>query len=196
MAATTTISDLLNAFAEELNRLEIRLMDLLKEGIPGLSEELLTDWERVLGLPDECSSLGSTLEQRQATAHTKYVGDGFGIFGDEKCPLSEQYYIDYAASIGSTITIIEQPNGGEPFRVNENRVDRTPELGIDGARLNSIGSRNRWAIVIPADDPNGPLLECIFQKLKPAHTSLLVIFGLIPDSIQSEEAFGSPTVTI
>ena len=160
-----TWSKLLNAFAEELSRFDDAVLNLIKESVPGLSVDLLTDWEQMLGLPDVCSQLATTLAERQAVAHAKYTSHYTG--------LSAAFFQEYAAKLGSNITVVEGYGGGEPFRVDFSRVDRTTEAGVDGARLWSIGVYHEWSIQISASDPNKAYLQCYFNKIKPAHTQLI-----------------------
>lgn len=47
-------SRLLGALSDELERVENRSEALVRESDPRTTEEMLTDWERVCGLPDEC----------------------------------------------------------------------------------------------------------------------------------------------
>jgi uncharacterized protein YmfQ (DUF2313 family) len=159
-----TWSKLLNAIAAELSLFDNSVLNLIKESVPGLSLDLLTDWERMLGLPDVCSKLATTVPERQAVAHAKYTTRYSG--------LSAEFFERYAESIGSTIKVIESFGGGEPFRVDFARVDRTTENGVDGARLWSMGIYHEWAIEISSTDPNKAFLQCYFDKIKPAHTLL------------------------
>jgi uncharacterized protein YmfQ (DUF2313 family) len=162
----STWSKLMTCFALELERVDQQVVDIFAESVPGLSINLLPDWERVLGLPDECSSLAPTIEERQRITHTKYITN--------YTTLNTQFFIDYAAALGSSITITNN-TAGNIFRVDHNRVDRTPELGIDGARLGSIGSYAQILIQIDGSDPNKDYLICYFNRIKPAHIRFIWI---------------------
>jgi len=156
------------AFAEELSNFESRVIVLMNEAIPGLSSELLPEWETDLGLPDACSTTIQTEVERQTAAHAKHVANYDGQ--------NKQFYIDYAASLGMLITITESFGSLGIFRVNVSRVDRTPVEGVDGARLWSIGARFKWTVnLISAGSVSFEYLQCRFNQLKPAHT--LAIFN-------------------
>lgn len=156
------------AFAAELERFEQRITSLRNEAIPGLSHDLLTDWETDLGLPDTCSSLADTIEERQDIAHAKYTGKYTGM--------SKQFYIDYASSLGFTIFVYDNP-GGRPFRVDKSRVDRTPLDGIDGARLASVGVLHKVSIRIvgTSSTVSSAYLRCRIEQIKPAHIEIVWI---------------------
>lgn len=153
------------AFSDEAAKVEKNLLALPVESVPGLADWLLADWERVLGLPDASAPPPTSEADRQEIAHAKYTAKYDGM--------AASFYIALAASYGSVIQVVEAPGGG-PFRVDQNRVDRTPEDGVNGARLNSaLGSPNYWRIDIGATDPNKARLTVLFQRYKPAHTILL-----------------------
>ena len=51
--------------AEELARNDSRIRALLEEADPRTTLEMIEDWERVLGLPNECTPEGQTLQARR-----------------------------------------------------------------------------------------------------------------------------------
>lgn len=160
------IGKILMAFATELERFEDRVVALRREAIPGLSRELLSEWETDLGLPDSCSPLAGTEAERAQIAHAKYTGDYSGQ--------SKQFFVDYAASLGALVTVTEYTGAGSVFRVDVNRVDRMPVFGIDGARLWSVGARFRWIVTVYSlGDVSLEYLQCRFNQLKPAHTEIV-----------------------
>lgn len=169
----TKMHDLLHGMADELARLDGRGVDLLREILPSTTVELLTDWERVAGLPDRCNGeLEETLQGRRATLLSKLSSGG---------GQSPQYFIDVAAALGFEITITEfRPfragwsSAGDPltngdwvfyWRVNapeETIVSFRAGLSRAGEPLRSWGNE---------------LLECKINTLKPAHTIVLFAYG-------------------
>ena len=105
-ASGSLFARLLSCFADELSRLERDAYRLMRESVPGLSVELLPDYERVLGLPEKCIVGPLTLEDRQRAAHAKMF-DTFKV-------TTFQYFIDYAATLGFVIEIQEVPFFAEP----------------------------------------------------------------------------------
>lgn len=160
------LGKILRAIGEELEHFDSHVVKLLNEAIPGLSRELLPEWEQDLGLPDLCSALATSDEERAAIAHAKYTGKYSGM--------GKNFYIDYAGKLGATVTITEYIGAFSVFRVNRNRVDRTPDQGIDGARLRSKTSKFKWVVnVYSLGAVSLNYLECIFNELKPAHTQVI-----------------------
>ncbi|MFA7135601.1 MAG: putative phage tail protein [Bacteroidales bacterium] len=159
------IGKILMAFAVELEKFEERVTALRQEAIPGLSRELLPEWETDLGLPDTCSPLAGTMEERARIAHAKYTGNYYGQ--------NKEFFIEYAASLGANISIKEYSGTGSIFRVSVNRVSRMPITGIDGSRLWSRQAKYRWTVtVLSLDNVSLDYLKCRFNQLKPAHTEI------------------------
>ena len=169
----TTLHDLLDGMSIELARLDVRASVLPQEVNPAVSLELLSDWERVAGLPDKCSGvIEETLQGRRNALLTKLTSTG---------GQSPAYFIELAASLGYTVTIEEF----RPFRAGMSVAGdpltngpwvhtwliRAPEASITEFRagLSAAGERLRtWG---------NDTLECKIHQLKPAHTIALFAYG-------------------
>lgn len=154
-------SKMMSAFAKEFELLEDNITELLLQAIPGLSTDLLPEWEKDLGLPDGCTPLGQTISDRQKAVHAKYTGQ----YGQ-----SAQFFIDYAEALGSTIEVVQSAYG-VPFRLGD---ASTPDKTRVGNRLYSNRSVHSWVIRISPTDPNRDMLICIFNRYSQAHTRLLI----------------------
>jgi uncharacterized protein YmfQ (DUF2313 family) len=171
----TTLARLLLAFAGELARVDARVDALLREAYPLTTFELLTDWERVTGLPDGCISTSDSLQARRDAVMEKLARRG---------GQSRQFFIDLAATLGFTITITEY----RPFLVGRNRM---------GDRLYGEDWRFAWLVTGPSETYRyfrmgqsvmgerlrswgNDLLECIINRLKPAHTVVRFAYEEIP----------------
>lgn len=162
----TTLHNLLDGMAIELARVDQRGATLPVEANPATTNELLTDWERVAGLPDKCSGeLEGTVQGRRNALLAKLVSTG-----GQSIP----YFIEVAAALGFTVTITEfRPfraglsvagdaltNGDWQFAWQVNG----PEVTVVSFRagLSAAGEALRtWGY--------GPL-ECKVRQLAPAHT--------------------------
>lgn len=142
------------ATAETLHSAELLIDTILLEQNPANANFSLEDWERMLGLPDGCTTTAQTPQQRVAAVVDKWTARG-GI--------SKAYFIAMAARRGVTVTIDElglyswRLNAPmvnlQPFRVGQNRM---------GDRLRIWGDAE---------------MECRVKRLKPAHTR--VVFGYV-----------------
>lgn len=164
-----TLTQLLSALSVELARVDGRAMTLIEEADPRTTAELFLDWEHVAGLPDACAEAfggEQTLDQRRAALVGKLV-----TLGGQ----SPAYFIGLAAAIGYAITITEF----HAHTVNDD-VDYSI-LGEDwnfawqvNAALNTV---SELTISSGVDEPlaawGNALLECVINRVKPAHTIAL-----------------------
>jgi uncharacterized protein YmfQ (DUF2313 family) len=163
---------LVAGMADELARIDARALDLcLREFYAPYTRELLPEWELEYGLPDECRTLGETLDQRIEDLLEKIRARG---------GQSIAYYTSLLAALGIEITVTEFT----PFRAGMSRCgdrlyDRkwhdvwlvtapTARIWRFRAGRNAVGERLRfWQ--------ENSFIECVINKLKPAQT--YVIFG-------------------
>lgn len=174
-APEATLTKLLAAIADSLARVDARAAALLDEIDPRTTRELLPDWERVTGLPDPCSAgVVTTLQERRAAVVAKLTATGGA---------SAAYFRGLAEAMGYTVEI-------DRFRPFVTGISRC------GDRLNGGASvRHTWRVrvigprytpfrcgVSQCGDSLGKItragdLECKLQRLKPAHTTLVVSYS-------------------
>lgn len=168
----TNMENLLTAKAEELNRVGCRVQDQLTEAYPLTTSELLTDWERMTGLPETCEGQAETVALRREAVAQKLSSIG---------GQSPGFYIDVAERLGYTITITEF----SPFRVGVNSAG-DPLYGEDWAyawQVNAPEETVRYfaagqgAAGEPLASWGNELLECVISRLKPAHTIVIFAYG-------------------
>lgn len=165
-----TLTKLLSALAQEFERVGQRFADLYDERDPRLTLELLTDFERELALPDSCTPAAQTLLERRKAIEAKITQQG-----GQSIP----YFIQLAKTIGYDITITEF----SPYTVNNlvndplygqlwqfawqvNAPEETVTLFTTNSAVNEYLAR--WGNI---------QLECIINRLKPAHTHVLFAYG-------------------
>ena len=149
---------LLSCFGSELERLEGDAWHLVNITDPGIAEDELEDWERVLGLPESCfKDEPLTLEERQTQAHAKL----FDLFKTT----NEQFYIDYAATLGFDITIVQIPIGTSP------RIMGIARMGVE--RMGGRGGYSILEITINSGTSDNELLKCAINKVKQAHVVII-----------------------
>jgi uncharacterized protein YmfQ (DUF2313 family) len=182
---------------------ELRASALLEvESDPRLTMELLPDWERNWGLPDPCLRDPPTgLEERRQALVLKMT-----TLGGQ----SRQFFIDIAAAYGYGITITEYA----PYMTGVSQVGDTRGLDVENPdnyrwMLGPAEMRYYWTVHVYAtkltyfhvnssqcgidrllriglaDD-----LECILDKLKPAHTD--IVFDYSPlESLDYTQSFNT-----
>jgi uncharacterized protein YmfQ (DUF2313 family) len=159
---------LLDAIAQEFARVDARCSDLINEALPDTTTELLPNWEQIAGLPDECSELGDSYSIRRLNLIAKLASRG---------GQSPSYYISVALALGYEITVTEFDqfradinSAGDP--VNGEAWEYTWRVN---APLNSIVyfRASLSAAGEPLAEWGNDRLECVINKLKPAHTIVL-----------------------
>lgn len=170
----TNMDALLHGLAEEWARIDARGERLIIDGLPATTNELLTDWERVTGLPDKCAgTLETTMQGRRNAVVSKLTSTG---------GQSKSYFIAVAKALGYDVTITEF----RPFRAGFSRA---------GDRLTNGDWVYAWQVNSPettiidfragqscAGEPlrawGNDTLECKINQLKPAHTIAIFSYGI------------------
>lgn len=178
----TVIDKLVGALAVEACRIEERSIDFLNELDPKSTFEMIDNWERLLGIPDECTPTDSdpSLFERRVRICQKLVTGG---------GQTPAFYQELAEQLGYDADVIDVQNFKD-FRVGQAVVgDRLS----NGSNLGT-GWGYTFAIVAPAalvrqfrvgqSTVGEPLqlfendtLECVIEKFKPAHVNVLFSFG-------------------
>jgi uncharacterized protein YmfQ (DUF2313 family) len=146
---------LLSCFASRLIELEGIAISYLNDTDPiNCTGEHLTDFLRVLGIPDECMArLELTESDLQKIAHVKF------LFGSQTT--NKQFYLDVAESLGYDIT------------VEENIIDLNARImGIARMNVERMGGRSgnsRFQITINSGVLDNEILKCILEKATQAH---------------------------
>lgn len=138
--------------ADECVRVYGRVNDLLNEAHPLTCNELLPEWEAEYDLPDPCVTTAQTTDERKSA-----VAARVGSVGGQ----SRAYFIGVAAGMGIAISIIEE----KPFLIGLNGMG-------DGIGGDSYAFT--WTVTAPVATSTAQreLLECTFERLKPAYTEV------------------------
>jgi uncharacterized protein YmfQ (DUF2313 family) len=161
-----------------------RAADLLEtESDPRATLEMLEDWERNFGLPDECIAEPLTIADRRAALVSRMTTQGGA---------SPAYFVTLAASIGYEIEIREYT----PFMCGISRVGDTQPTGTPGEtyrwQIGPSDLRFYWTVKVTGlrvswfrvgsgrvgVDPMVRIslatdLECLLRRFKPAHTAVI-----------------------
>jgi uncharacterized protein YmfQ (DUF2313 family) len=160
----------LAAWADEFARLDGRAEDLRRESDPLTAVDLLSDWERVLGLAGQTA--GFSLLERQQTARRRLVENG-----DASLPA----WIERAADLGHTVTLREPPAmvcgdsecGDElaPFEVRYVLEVTAPVVLTHPAKCGALVCGDNLGSY------DTQRLEAEMNRVKPAHTVLQFIYA-------------------
>lgn len=160
----STLRALFEGLADELARVDGRAEDLLVQTDPRIVTEMLEDWERAYGLPDGCVVAAPTEPGRRLALHQRVASVG---------GQSGAYFVGLSALLGYEAEI-------EDFRPT--RLPLTLPVPL-AARPWAFA----WRVAVYGPAEIGALnpiyasadIECVIQRLKPAHT--VVSFDYAPD---------------
>lgn len=172
---------LLLALAAEFARIDSRGLDLIEEADPRTALEMLTDWERVAGLPDTCTGAPDEPAERQAALHQKIAGVG----GQNAAA-----FIAVAARLGYQIEIVEHHPARIGMRVGEdlNGADWAFAWTVKVRPFEGYLEESTFIAVAEIGDRIGVRLrgfgaldlECVIRRLAPAHTHVLFAYDVEP----------------
>ncbi len=173
-------------WAEEYARLDVRIWTLFEEADPRTATELLGDWERVLGLPDDCmTEVALSLPDRRRLAWAKLTEIG----GQSKA-----YFIALADRYGEHDVKID--DGFRPMTCNDDCNDLLYSEAdkfvwrvrfqhpAENARLMHCNDTCNDALQLYSQ----ALAECPLTERKPAHTTLIFSYQAASDSLLADIA--------
>jgi len=161
---------LIDAKAEGMARVDGRGLDLVRDLNPLTAFETLAARETEAGLPHACAGLPETIAARVDALVAQWSARG---------GQSRQYYINVAAALGYVITITEygaRQHGRADYGGTYGGPDWWFVWQVDAALYNYRAREfGRAAHGEPYASWGNAVLECVLERLKPAHT--LIIFS-------------------
>ena len=183
-----TFGKLLNSTAEELCRVDERVQQMFLEIDTRTTNESLDTWEGVLGIPDECTPEGQTVDERRQQATQKLTNVG---------GLSAEFYEETTLNLGFEAVVENRVNfiagrarAGDPI---SNYFD---ERFVAGSTAGTLLAKRGWLYYFNVELPasasehfvagslagmalrefSNELIECTIKKLKPAHSGVTFTF--------------------
>lgn len=167
----SALASVIAGLAAEFARVDTRGDSLLDEADPRVCYELLTEWERTAGLPDECTVAGGSIAARRDALLSRLTGTG----GQTRA-----YFIGLAAAMGypgATITEFR------PFNCQgacDDSLDPDPWRFVWRLNLPAAANVRRMTVGSACDEAlaewGDATLECVINRLKPAHTAVLFAY--------------------
>lgn len=148
----TDLDDLLRALAPELERVDAAIWLAWLEMDPLLSTYHIERWEELTGVPGKCAAASTLLSERRKSVVAKLTAVGAGPI-----PSWEKL----ALAMGYTVTITE----------GWTRAARCGQARCGDARSSGLEVLFQWEVAT-STGANDEQLKCIFEDLKPAHTTI------------------------
>ena len=191
---------LLEGIAGEFCRIGDRCEDLLSNIDPNQADELLEDWETLVGIPDECSGPAEdkTIEERRQQIVQKLVVQG---------SLSAAYYEQIGAELGFDVqvtnhlsfqvgrsTVVDDLTNYDPPRDTFQVGSGLFGENVVGDQLQTPGWLHYFNVNMPLAasesfkvgesqvgqplvEYGNELLQCTYKRLKPAHAGVTFTFS-------------------
>jgi len=148
----STLRKYLDGLAVELSRIDEQMNLMSEDHDINLTVQFLEQWESAVGIPDDCFNATGTIEERRINVLAKLARMNL---------TTEQDFIDLAAFLGVTITI--------DHGATATKADRFTMI------VNFAISLETFPYTFPFSfgDATQGLIECIFNKLKPANVLII-----------------------
>lgn len=158
---------LLDGLACEMFTAEEFLLTLQNEYIPDTTVKFIEEWERALGIPDECFSNTGTLDERRRNILAKLASLGVQTEAD---------FISLALVFGLVVTI-EQGATGNVFPLGYPiTFFGTPKEAFFTIIVSvSVASEFKFPLdyPLPFGDPEVAILKCLFANLIPINCQVI-----------------------
>lgn len=162
----SNFNQLLKGLAGELRTAEGYLVTLGEEYFPDLTVLFLPEWERAVGIPDSCFPGTGDIDERRSRVLIKLASLGVQTAQD---------FVDLGALFGKTVTVVPLTDLAFP----PYDVPFLP-VGFPEARFTFIIEGVDLVLNVPPYDVPFSLvtgtntLECLFNKVKPANTKIII----------------------
>lgn len=157
--SSSWIGKLFSVIATELARTEERAYDLARESVAGLSNEMLPEWYDITLRGTVEEALITSDEDKQRMAHGKIY--------DEAKVANTQFFVDYAATLGYTVTCVED-SVSSIVSVCGDAVCNDGSSAV--YRHNATyGAATTIEITYVSGSGNLDLMKALFNEAKPAH---------------------------
>lgn len=166
--STTNLRKFLVGLSGELVTSDGYLRSYSEEIIPDKTVLFINEWEKALGIPDDCFSATGSLNERRTHILIKLASLGVQ---------TSQDFIDLAALFGLVITISSGSSLSIfPFTFPLQFLTAQQTKFTIVVNFNVIVS-NTFPQIFPITfgDSIIPILQCLFSKLKPANVSLVFL---------------------
>lgn len=165
----TNLRKLLIGLGEELFRSEDLLKQYTEEYLPDCTVLFLDEWESALGIPDDCFLGTGTNDERRRDILTKLASLGIQTAQD---------FVDLAAIFGITVEVKGGVEVGNVFPFIFPMLiffNNAKEARFTIVVTFIVEAANKFPLEfpIPFGDSLIALLECLFNKLKPANCDMI-----------------------
>ncbi len=157
---------LLEIVSTEISRFLSVLRDIELEHFPGTTTAFIEEWEKALGIPDQCFKTDGSIAQRRNQILMKYAFMNVTTVED---------FVRLGNLLGFNIRVVP----GRQFLTSP-----TPDKEIAFTMKVILPSTNTVSVFdhifdFPFQDPNNTLVQCVINRVKPANVNVVYEFELL-----------------
>jgi uncharacterized protein YmfQ (DUF2313 family) len=170
---TSVIYKLLEVVSTEISRFLSVLRDIELEHFPGTTTAFIEEWEKALGIPDQCFNTTGSIDQRRKQILMKYAFMNVTTVED---------FVRLGNLLGFPIRIVPGRQFLEsPVPLKE--IVFTMKIILPSTNTVSVFDH---IFDFPFNDPNNSLVQCVINRVKPANVNIIYEFETIPPEDVSE----------
>jgi len=156
--------------APTYTRLTSRANNVITDGFPASTYELLPEWEAALGLPDPCAGPAPTTQQRVAQVVARLTATG---------GQSIAYYTAVAAALGYAITVTQfvPSRFGKNFGTLFGGTAWAFAWQVNAPTFTVNSLQFGGSFGTPFASWGNNVLQCELQRFAPAHTTVLFSYS-------------------
>jgi uncharacterized protein YmfQ (DUF2313 family) len=156
--------------APTYTRLTARANNVIADGFPASTYELLPEWESALGLPDPCAGEAPTVQQRRNQVVSRLTATG---------GQSISYFTAVAAALGYTITVTQfaPSRFGRPFGRPFGGIAWAFAWQVNAPTFTVNSFQFGGSFGSPFANWGNNVLQCELQTYAPAHTTVLFSYS-------------------
>ncbi len=162
----STLRKILLGLASEWLNFRSKINEVYNEYNPKTTTKMIEEWERFVGIPDNCIPVASTIEQRRLNVLLKLAGIN---------ATTEKQFKNVASILGYNIEVSNGVSTSTfpltlPFLlISEASAPFTIVITLPSS-IQPIGFALTFPFTLTSQQP--AILDCLFNKLKPANTQL------------------------
>lgn len=157
------------AFTDEFYLADIAIDEFLNEFMPDTTTKFITRWEKLLGIPDNCFPLASTIEERRKVIKYKISQINLQTTKD---------FEDFATSLGLSVKV----RSGIDHDATNGYGTELPDITFGSAKearftiviTSLVGAASfTYDFDFPFQTIEEALMQCIFSMAKPSNCSIV-----------------------
>lgn len=157
----TNLRSFLKGLSWEFMKTQALLSELPDEYLPDTTTKLISEWESMLGIPDECFKANGDVNERRRDILIKLASLGAQTGAD---------FEEIAGLFGLSASVTPGLDSGEVFGGGDTEARFTIVVDVMAEVVDGFP----YSYPLPFVSTSTALMECVLNKIKPANCNVLV----------------------